>query len=64
VVVVRRPERLVIKRVRRSFADGSVWVAGDNPSASDDSRLYGPVPVADVVGRVLCRYWRGNTPRS
>jgi nickel-type superoxide dismutase maturation protease len=56
VVVARfrtRPELLVVKRVVRRDGDGW-WIEGDNPHASDDSRAYGP---ADVVGRVLFRYW-------
>jgi signal peptidase I len=37
--------------------DGHVWVEGDNPANSSDSRHYGPVPMALVVGRVLARVW-------
>ena len=42
--------------------DGHVWLEGDNPANSSDSRHYGPVPAALIVGRVLCRVWpiRGN----
>ena len=57
VVVVRRPERLVVKRVTRLTDDGRVWVEGDNAHASDDSRTYGAVPAADVLGEVRWRYW-------
>ncbi|WP_045745792.1 S24/S26 family peptidase [Actinoplanes rectilineatus] len=45
--------RLVVKRAVRE-QDGGWWVEGDNTFASDDSRVYGP---ADVVGRVLFRYY-------
>ena len=61
VVVLRRPDRpelLVVKRVGRVLDDGRLWVIGDNPSASDDSRLFGPVGPESVVGRVLGRYRR------
>jgi phage repressor protein C with HTH and peptisase S24 domain len=44
---------LVVKRAVRPEA-GGWWVTGDNEFATDDSRTYG---VADVVGRVLLRYW-------
>lgn len=59
VVVARRPDRpalLLVKRaVRRT---GDAWeLLGDNPAASDDSRLFGPVPDAFVLGRVVGRYW-------
>lgn len=56
VVVARfttEPERLVVKRAVRRV-DNRWWVVGDNPDGSDDSRRYGP---AEVVGRVLWRYW-------
>ncbi|MGH8868899.1 MAG: nickel-type superoxide dismutase maturation protease [Actinomycetes bacterium] len=59
VVVLRRPDRadlLVVKRAVRRL-DRGWWVAGDNPGASDDSRTFGVVPVDQVLGRVLCRYW-------
>jgi nickel-type superoxide dismutase maturation protease len=56
VVVVKRPDRYVVKRaVRRT--DGGWWVEGDNSAASDDSRMFGPVNDADVVGEVRWRYW-------
>ena len=48
-----RPELLVVKRVRRVLERG-VWVEGDNPLATDDSRSFGP---AVAVGRVVLRLW-------
>jgi nickel-type superoxide dismutase maturation protease len=59
VVVLERPDRpslLIVKRVVRRAGSGW-WVEGDNAAASDDSRLFGPVPEAFVVARVLARYW-------
>ena len=56
VVVARfrsRPDLLVVKRAVRA-ADGGWLVRGDNDLATDDSRTWG---VADVVGRVVARYW-------
>jgi nickel-type superoxide dismutase maturation protease len=56
VVVARfrsRPDLLVVKRAVRE-QDGGWEVRGDNDLATDDSRVYG---VADVIGRVFCRYW-------
>ena len=56
VVVARfrsRPDLLVVKRTVRE-QDNGWWVRGDNDLVADDSRAYG---VADVIGRVLCRYW-------
>lgn len=37
--------------------DGSVFVLGDGREFSTDSRDFGPVPVADVTGRVVGRVW-------
>ena len=48
-----RAELLVVKRAVRP-ADGGWWLASDNEFTADDSRAYG---VADLVGRVLFRYW-------
>lgn len=55
VVVVRFPGEagLFVKRAQRQVA-GGWWVVGDNPYGSDDSARYGP---AEIVGRVLLRYW-------
>lgn len=32
--------------------DDHVWLLGDNPENSNDSRYYGPMPVANLQGRV------------
>ena len=56
VVVARfrgRPDLLVVKRAVRAL-DGGWWVEGDNEFVTDDSRAFG---VADVIGRVILRYW-------
>ncbi|HWH00076.1 MAG TPA: S24/S26 family peptidase [Pilimelia sp.] len=56
VVVARfraRPDLLVVKRVVRR-APGGWELRGDNPLVTDDSRAYGP---AEVLGRVVARYW-------
>ena len=49
----RRPELLVVKRVRRAVP-GGYWVEGDNPLVADDSRAFG---AAVIVGRVTARVW-------
>eukprot|EP00197_Chlamydomonas_leiostraca_P005315 CAMPEP_0202858956 /NCGR_PEP_ID=MMETSP1391-20130828/1279_1 /ASSEMBLY_ACC=CAM_ASM_000867 /TAXON_ID=1034604 /ORGANISM="Chlamydomonas leiostraca, Strain SAG 11-49" /LENGTH=126 /DNA_ID=CAMNT_0049537943 /DNA_START=181 /DNA_END=561 /DNA_ORIENTATION=+ len=36
---------------------GHVWLQGDNLLHSLDSRVYGPVPLALVRGRVMCQVW-------
>src|SRR5271156_4261269 len=34
---------------------GHIWISGDNAAESRDSRLYGPVPIALVHGRLYAR---------
>lgn len=64
VVLVEAPDRrLMIKRVARppgSLAPAPaprVWLLGDNPGESEDSRLFGPVDRRRIRGRVVWRYW-------
>ncbi len=52
----RRPALLVVKRLSRR-EDAGWWVLGDNADASEDSRDFGVVPDANVVGRVTFRYF-------
>ena len=69
VVVLRDPEtpgRLLVKRVTglagdrpgpgTSVPEGSVYLEGDNPDLSRDSRAFGPVPLGVVVGLAWFRY--------
>lgn len=35
-----------------------VWVVGDHPTGSTDSRHFGSVPPAEISGRILFRYWK------
>ena len=58
VVLVRDPRersRLLLKRVRDVTAAGVV-VHGDRADHSTDSRAFGAVPFADVIGRAAFRY--------
>lgn len=48
-------DRLLVKRVAAVTAEG-IEVRGDNPQGSTDSRTFGEVPAADVVGVVVRRY--------
>jgi type IV secretory pathway protease TraF len=60
VVVIEREARpglLLIKRVIRA-QDQGWWVEGDNGSASDDSRSFGPIKANEIVGRIRFRYRR------
>lgn len=55
VVVAARPDRpdlLMVKRITEVRSDG-LWLVGDNPEFSTDSRNFGVVP--SVLARVLWR---------
>lgn len=43
-------EKVVIPR-------GKIWVEGDNPLYSVDSRHYGPISIDNIIGRVSYRVW-------
>ena len=47
----------VVKRVRHVDSAGRIWLHGDNPPESTDSRDFGPLGAADIGGLVLFRYW-------
>jgi nickel-type superoxide dismutase maturation protease len=60
VVVARRPDRpalAIIKRIEAVTPAGAYLLAGDNPSASTDSRHFGAVTRDHIVARVRWRYW-------
>ncbi len=37
--------------------EGFVFMMGDNRNRSADSRVFGPVPIDDIVGQARFRYW-------
>lgn len=53
----RQPNRLVVKRIASVLANGDLELLGDAPGASTDSRTFGTVRAASVVGRPWFRYW-------
>ena len=57
LVVFHDPERprvYLCKRIAQSAGPGSYIVLGDNEAVSRDSRWFGPIPRALIVGKV----WR------
>jgi signal peptidase S26 family len=70
VLVIEHPERPgfeIVKRVRAIVGDRTpagdalgeeeIWVEGDSPDGSTDSRHFGPVRMEDVRGRVRLVWW-------
>ena len=69
LVVVEHPSREGYELVKRLaptpgrtppelvLADGELWILGDNPGASTDSRSLGPVRRRAIRGVVRLRYW-------
>jgi nickel-type superoxide dismutase maturation protease len=60
VVVARRPDRTSVEMVKRIQAvdhQGNVFLRGDNPALSTDSRHFGSVPRNLILARVRWRYW-------
>ena len=58
VVLVQHPHRTdqrLVKRVEHITSDGALFVVGDNPKASTDSRAFGVVPRGNVLGVVVGR---------
>mmetsp|Transcript_16842 Transcript_16842/g.19566 ORF Transcript_16842/g.19566 Transcript_16842/m.19566 type:complete len:151 (-) Transcript_16842:355-807(-) len=41
----------------KTIPTGRVWLEGDNPTNSTDSRSYGPVPEALIKGKVVLKIW-------
>lgn len=57
LVLVALPDGvLAVKRLVR-LDGGGIWVEGDNPFGSTDSRTLGTLPADAVQGRVLLRTW-------
>lgn len=55
VVLVAHPYRSdvrLVKRVERITGDGCVFVLGDNPSESTDSRSFGALRPSQILGKV------------
>jgi nickel-type superoxide dismutase maturation protease len=64
VVIARNPDNpdmVLVKRAARRMPDGRWWLESDNKDvAAVDSRRFGPVPRASILGFVLFRYRRGS----
>ena len=66
VVVTWHPQRnkiRLIKRLSRLDSTG-LWLLGDNPAESTDSRQLGPVPTNLLIGEVVGRLPLGRSEQS
>ncbi len=45
----------LIKRVAEISTSGEYFLTGDNPEYSTDSRTFGKIHTADIVGKVVCK---------
>lgn len=59
VVVLTDPrdDKLLLKRIT-AVEEGHIFVVGDNKAMSTDSRTFGAVSSARIVGKVIWRYYR------
>lgn len=48
-------DRILHNTVPFDVPPGHLWLEGDNPAVSVDSRVYGPVPMGLVQGKILAR---------
>ncbi|HEX6278903.1 MAG TPA: nickel-type superoxide dismutase maturation protease [Pyrinomonadaceae bacterium] len=58
IVLARHPFRSsvrVLKRLDSVGSDGRLFLAGDNPKESEDSRSFGSVSQGDLLGKVVAR---------
>jgi nickel-type superoxide dismutase maturation protease len=64
VVIARNPDdpdMLLVKRAVRRAPGGRWWLESDNKGVpAVDSRRFGPVAQAGILGQVLFRYRRGG----
>lgn len=57
IVVAKHPYKItpIIKRITKISTGGKVFLSGDNPDESTDSRTFGEISIKDVLGKVICK---------
>ena len=66
VVVTWHPQRSKLRLIKRlkSVEETGLWLLGDNPAESTDSRQLGAVPTNLLIGEVVGRLPRGGSEQS
>ena len=66
VVVTWHPQRSKLRLIKRlkSVEETGLWLLGDNPTESTDSRQLGAVPTNLLIGEVVGRLPRGDQNRA
>ena len=56
LVVDKHPFKItpIIKRITKFSTCGKLFLSGDNPDESKDSRSFGEIPEKDILGKVVC----------
>ena len=66
VVVTWHPQRSKLRLIKRlkSVEETGLWLLGDNPAESTDSRQLGAVPANLMIGEVVGRLPLGESEQS
>ena len=66
VVVTWHPQLSKLRLIKRlkSVEETGLWLLGDNPAESTDSRQLGAVPTNLLIGEVVGRLPRGESEQS
>ena len=66
VVVTWHPQQSKLRLIKRlkSVEETGVWLLGDNPAESTDSRQWGAVPMKLLIGEVVSRLPRGKSEQG
>lgn len=51
------PSEPMVIEMPYTIPEGSVWLMGDNRTNSADSRVFGAVPLEEVRGEAIFRFW-------
>jgi nickel-type superoxide dismutase maturation protease len=58
IVIANHPFKksvVIIKRIEKISTSGKLFLVGDNPSESTDSRSFGEISAESIIGKVVCK---------